>query len=121
MEKIAEIQANEGLLLKAIKEGDVDQLDHLLHDDLLFVNAMGMVITKEIDVANYQSGQLTIEVIEASEQNIHLIDNTAVVTVKIKLKGKYLTHVIDENLQFIRIWIQQSGIWKIIGGSSVKI
>ena len=120
MKKIAEIQHNERLLLEAMKESDIDQLDHLMHDDLLFVDAMGGIINKEIDIANYRSGKLTIEDIEASEQTIRLFDNTAVVTVKIKLKGKYLTHIIDENLQFIRIWIEQSGVWKIIGGSSVR-
>jgi len=121
MKRIAEIQNCEKMLLQAIKENNIDLLDKLLHSDLLFVNPMGQIITKAMDMANYISGQVTIEHIEASEQTIHLIDNTAVVTVKVKLKGKYLEHILDESFQYIRVWIQQEDIWKIIGGSGTKL
>lgn len=121
MERIAEIQNCEKMLLQAIRENDINQLDNLLHADLLFVNPMGQIITKAMDMANYTSGQVTIEYIEASEQNIHVIDNTAVVTVNIKIKGKYLEHILDESFQYLRVWILQKDSWKIIGGSAIKL
>jgi ketosteroid isomerase-like protein len=120
MERIAEIQNCEQMLFQAIKENDINVLDNLLHTDLLFVNPMGQVITKAMDMANYTSGQVTIEQVEASEQTIRLIDNTAVVTAKIKLKGKYLGHTLDESFQYLRVWIQQQDGWKIIAGSAIR-
>jgi S-ribosylhomocysteine lyase LuxS involved in autoinducer biosynthesis len=121
MERIAEIQNCEKMLLQAIKENDIVLLDNLLHRGLPFVNPMGQMITKTMDMANYTSGQVTIEYIESSEQNIHVIDNTAVVAVNIKLKGKYLEHILDESFQYLRVWMQQEDSWKIIGGSGIKI
>jgi hypothetical protein len=120
MERIAGIENCEQMLLQAIKENNINVLDKLLHSDLLFVNPLGQVVTKEMDMANYMSGQVTIEQVEASEQTVHLIDNTAVVTVKVKLKGKYLGHILDESFQYLRVWIQQQDGWKIIGGSAIR-
>jgi len=121
MEMIAEIQNCEQTLLQAIKENDIEMLDHLLHKDLLFVNPMGQIITKAIDMANYRTGQITIDLIAASDQIINLINNIAIVTVQIKLKGKYLEHSLNENFQYLRVWTKQKGTWKIIGGSCVKL
>ena len=118
---IAEIQNCEETLLQAIKENDIEVLDQLLHNDLLFVNPMGQVITKAIDMANYRSGQITIDLIAGSDQIINLINNNAVVTVLIKLKGKYLEHSLDESFQYLRVWTKQEGTWKIIGGSCIKL
>jgi hypothetical protein len=56
MERIAEIQNCEKMLLQAIKENNINLLDKLLHRDLLFVNPMGQIITKTMDMANYTSG-----------------------------------------------------------------
>jgi hypothetical protein len=121
MGEITEIQNCEKILLQAISDNNVDLLDKLLHNDLLFVNPLGQVITKAMDMANYISGQVTIENLEASDQAIHLIDNTAVVAVKVKLKGKYLEHILDESFQYIRVWIEQEDSWKIIAGSAIKL
>jgi len=121
METTAEIQNCEKTLLKAIKENDINTLDQLLHNDLLFVNPMGQVITKAMDIANYRSGQVKIQLIAASDQVINLIDDNAVVTVRIKLKGEYLEHTLDESFQYLRVWTKHELNWKIIAGSCIKL
>lgn len=121
MEKTAEIRNHEELLLQAIKSNNIEVLDQLLHDDLLFLNPAGEVITKSMDLANYGSGQVVIDAIESYEQSVRLVDNTAIVAVKIKLKGKYMEYVLDETFQYLRIWIDHGGRWQIIGGSCAKL
>jgi hypothetical protein len=121
MGTLVEIQNCERMLLQAIKENNISLLDKLLHDDLLFVDPTGKIITKAMDLANYSSGQITIEHIAAFDQTIHLINNTAVVTVKVELKGKYLEHVLDQSFQYIRVWMQFEENWKIIAGSGLNI
>ena len=88
MEKFAEIEKYEDRLLKAIRENNVKELEILLHDDLVFLNPMGQVLTKDMDLENYKSGQIAIETLQPSEQRVSLIGDTAVITVKIRLKGK---------------------------------
>ena len=121
MEKIVQIKNCEALLLSAIKENDVKQLNILLHEDLRFLNPLGQILTKNMDMDNYKSGQIAIETIESSNQHISLINDTAVVDVKIKLKGKYMEHTLDENFQYIRVWAYKDGGWKVIAGSAARI
>lgn len=121
MERIAQIENCEALLLSAIKQNNIEQLDILLHDDLRFLNPLGQILTKSMDIDNYKSGQIKIETIEPSDRHISLINDTAVVDVKIKLKGKYMEHTLDENFQYIRVWAQADGSWKVIAGSAARI
>lgn len=111
----------ENQLLKAIKNTDIDQLDMLLHEKLLFVNPIGQTITKAIDLQNYRSGRITIDKISAEGHNICMVENTAVVSVTINLKGKYLDNYLDESYQYLRVWIKEKNTWKVIAGSCVKM
>ena len=56
-----EILALEKKLYKAVIESDLNALDDLLHDDLLFVIPSGDVITKQIDLKTYRDGSLKIQ------------------------------------------------------------
>jgi len=121
MEKITEIEHHELRLLKAIKENNLDELDDLLHPELVFLNPMGQILTKEMDLDNYRSGQIMIEALEPSAQRIRIIKDTAIVTVKIKLKGRYMEHTLDENFHYIRVWTNENDIWRVIAGSAARI
>ncbi len=49
MEQILQLEQR---LLEAIKTSDVEVLDQLLHDDLLFIAPNSQTITKEMDLAS---------------------------------------------------------------------
>ena len=79
----------ENKLYRAIQDGNVSMLDELLHKDLLFIIPSGEVITKEIDLKTYQDGMLKIDELTPKTENLHIIDDVAVITLTMKLKGKY--------------------------------
>ncbi|SJN45554.1 DUF4440 domain-containing protein [Sphingobacterium faecium] len=56
----ADILSQENKLYGAIKDRDINVLEELLHDDLLFVIPSGAVITKEMDLQSYRDGNLMI-------------------------------------------------------------
>lgn len=87
--KIENIVNAEIELLTAIKTADIPTLDNMLHDDLLFNLPDGQTITKEFDLESYRSGKMNIQVLEASDQLINIIGDTAVVAVTVMLKGSY--------------------------------
>lgn len=69
----------------------MEQLDELIHDGLLFHLPNGQIITKAMDLEAHRSGIMVVDSIFTSEQLINLIDeDTAVVSVKVKLKGSYI-------------------------------
>ncbi|MFD2556338.1 nuclear transport factor 2 family protein [Sphingobacterium tabacisoli] len=111
----------ENRLYSAIKESDLQALDELLHEDLLFIAPSGEVITKEIDLKTYREGQLKITELEPQIENLHIIDDTAVITLTIEMKGNYNGQPFEAKYRYIRFWKHTSQGIRIIGGSGTQI
>jgi len=118
--KIETIVNAEIELLTAIKNADVSTLDKMLHDDLLFNLPDGQTITKQFDLDSYRSGKMKVETLEASDQIINIIDDVAVVSVVVSLKGKYDNNSLQGAFRYIRVWKQFEGV-KVIAGSCVQL
>ena len=119
--RAAQVMASENGLLEAMKTNNVENLDALLHDDLLFNGPSGETATKAIDLQNYRSGNIHLHTVEASDQTIHLIGDNAVVAVTVELKGNYLGQVLDGKFRYIRVWRLADSTWKVIAGSVVPL
>lgn len=117
-QKILEI---ENQLREAMKKSDVEVLEQLLHDDLLFVLPSGEVITKKTDLETHQSGNLVLEEITSSIDSIRQIDENVVVTLSSKLKGKMLEQNFEGNFRYLRVWKMFDGQLKVIAGSCVAV
>ncbi|TPG38854.1 nuclear transport factor 2 family protein [Flavobacterium pectinovorum] len=119
--KTGEIVNAEIELLTAIKNADVSALEKMLHDDLLFNLPDGQTITKEFDLTVYRSGKMKIDALEASDQIINIIDDTAVVAVTVLLKGNYDQSPLNGIFRYIRVWKQFDENLKVIAGSCVEL
>ena len=108
-------------LIKALENGDIEVLDRLLHDNLIFNIPTGQTITKSIDIENYRSGILKISNASASDQVIEIIDDIAIVAVTLHLKAKYLDQNIDGKFRYLRVWKLINNSWKVIAGSGFEI
>lgn len=108
-------------LLTAIKKSDVLALETILHDDLLFNMPDGQTITKDFDLQAYRSGKMKIDFLEASDQIVNIVENTAVVAVTVSLKGTYDTMAINGVFKYIRVWKKSGKNLKVIAGSCVQL
>ncbi len=108
-------------LLIAMKNCDVQKLDTLLHEDLLFTIPNGQTITKAMELETYSSGKMIINKITSSEQEIRLIGDTAIVTITIEMTGLYFNHILDGKYRFMRIWKSFNDTLKVIAGSSIQL
>ncbi|PXY44815.1 nuclear transport factor 2 family protein [Flavobacterium hydrophilum] len=108
-------------LLTAIKKADVLLLEKMLHDDLLFNLPDGNTITKEFDLNSYRSGKMKVDSLEASDQIINIIDDTAVVAVTVSLKGAFDNNPISGAFRYIRVWKQFDESLKVIAGSCIAL
>ena len=121
MNDAAHIIQLEAQLLDAVKRNDVAMLEKLLHDDLLFILPNGQPITKDMDLATYRSGNMSIQSASVDEQKIQFIDDAAVVSVVVELQGRYFEQQIDGRFRYLRVWKQCLGEWKVIAGSSTML
>jgi|GEM_PF-98868 len=115
------ILEQENKLYSAIKEGNVPLLDELLHNDLLFIVPSGEVITKEIDLDTYRAGTLKVEELLSKVENLNIIDDMAVITLTMKMKGKFNSESFEADYRYIRFWKKFDNGIKVVGGSGVAI
>lgn len=111
----------ESKLYSAIRDGNVSLLDELLHGDLLFIIPSGEVITKEIDLKTYQDGMLKIDELTPQVENLNIIDDVAVITLTMKLKGRYNDTAFEASYRYIRFWKKFDEGIRVIGGSGTAI
>ncbi|MCX2454366.1 nuclear transport factor 2 family protein, partial [Pedobacter sp. PLR] len=72
----------ENQLYDAMKSSNVEILDKLLHNDLLFIVPGGETITKEMDLETYRNGNLKIVELIPNIEQLNIIDDLAVITLK---------------------------------------
>lgn len=115
------IEELENQLLDAMLNANVETLNRLIHPDLLFNSAMGQTITKEMHLESYRSGLMIVNSITASDQQINIIEDTAVVAVTIDINAKYGVQDISGKVRFLRVWKKIESRYQIIAGSSVML
>ncbi len=108
-------------LLEAIKAEDTNNLDDLIHNELIFNIPTGQTITKEEDINNYCSGILKVFEILPTDQVIKSIDDIATVAVTVLLKAKYADQNINCKFRYLRVWKRVENSWKVIAGSGFQI
>lgn len=115
------ILEQENKLYKAIKDGNITVLDQLLHDDLLFILPSGETITKENDLDTYRDGALKVDELLPEIENLNIIDDLAVITLTMKLKGKFNDVPFEASFRYIRFWKKFGDGIKVVGGSGRAI
>jgi ketosteroid isomerase-like protein len=117
-----EIQAAEAALQMAMMNSDVPSLDQLLANDLVFINHLGQLMTKQADLAAHRSGAIAISQLDRSDQRINMLGKVAVVTVAATIAGTFAGAPFAETLRFTRVWqAQQHGRWQVIVGQATAV
>ncbi len=113
----AQVTASESDLVEAMKTSNVELLDTLLHDDLLFNGPNGETATKAMDLKNYRSGNINLHTVESSDLMQSSIGDVVVVAVTVEIKGNYLGQDVDGRFRYLRVWKLIASRWKVIAGS----
>ena len=115
------IKAEERLRL-AMLNSDVNELDELLAPELIFTNHLGQVLGKQDDLNAHQSGLLNVEILMPSEQQIQLLGNVALVTVRVHLVGSYAGVASNCDFRFTRVWaLSSNDTWHIVAAHSSAV
>lgn len=110
----------ENRLFEAMKASDVETLDALLHDDLLFMIPNGETVTKKADLDAHRAGAMVIEHAQLQVLESSIIGDLAVSTVYLKAKGKMLGQPLDGEFRYIRVWKSFGGDLKVVAGSCIQ-
>src|SRR3954470_4279295 len=107
---------HEEMLRKAMLSSDLKTLDELIHDNLIFVNHFGQILTKEADIEAHRSGVLNFTDIKILDQKVILLENSAVTVTRAALKGIFGIETIEDEMCYSRVWQMNGDKLTIVSG-----
>ncbi|MFT5755718.1 MAG: ketosteroid isomerase-like protein [Alteromonadaceae bacterium] len=109
------IEAEESLKL-AMVSSDVDALNQLLSEELMFTNHMGQILSKSDDLAAHTKGDFKISNLSLSDQIIKRSGNVVIVSAHTKIIGSYKGETSSGNFRFTRVWEKHDSKWQVLAG-----
>jgi ketosteroid isomerase-like protein len=119
----AAIKHSEEQLRRAMLASDVDTLDQLLDEALLFSSPTGDIIRKDDDLELHRSGRQRLTKLEPRELVVELFgDDIGIVTVLSEVAGTFDGQPFDGTFRYLRTWRREHhASWRVIAGAVTKI
>ena len=105
----------ERALQAAMLASDVDELDRLLHPDLLAVGPDGQMIDKAGDLASHRSGVFKISDLSEDEVRLVLLGDLALTFVVLQIRGTIEDVEFSGRMRYTRTWTRDGGTWRVVG------
>ncbi len=112
-----EITQVETRLWAAQRLSDVNELDQLLHDELVAVVPTGQIMTKEMDLSAHRAKMMVIEDAFTEIDEIRIMDDTALTVVTMTAKGKMMGKPLNGKFKYLRVWKRFDHSLKVVGAS----
>jgi len=106
---------------EALAKRDVTTLDDIWDDDYTFTNPHGDFLTKKQRLENLRSAHTQIESVGSEDQDVRVYGDTAVITGRVTLKGKYSGKEASGLYRSISVWVNQRGRWRLVANQITLI
>lgn len=102
-------------LRAAMLAGDVEALERLLAEDMIFVDQLGVRRSREDDIAAHRSGLLELSSLDfRGDRYIRSHGDVASVVVTADVAGTYGGAAFFGTFAYLRLWEQEGDPWQII-------
>jgi ketosteroid isomerase-like protein len=109
-----QVLSAERALQAAQLAGDVDELDRLLHPDLLAVGPDGSLVDKAADLAAHRSGVLEISELQEEELRVIALGELAVTFVLVRIRARVEDDEVAGRMRYTRTWTRADGAWRVV-------
>ncbi|MEM5012431.1 nuclear transport factor 2 family protein [Niallia taxi] len=110
------IYEHEEKLRNAMVNGDVENLDKLISDELTFVSPFGQIVTKEDDIDSHRSGIVNITEIKFLNQKVIPLEDVAVTITQAKVHAIIAGQHTEDEMYYTRVWQKHKNELKVISG-----
>jgi len=117
----AVIEPYEAALRAAMLANDVDALDTLLDDDLIFTVPTGEVIAKHDDLSAHRAKLLRLDALDIQEMGTKMIGEMIVTTTKAMLAGRFDGAAFNGMFAYTRLWRRSGSDWRVVAGHASQI
>jgi len=108
-----QILAMEHGLEQALAANDMETLGRIYSDEYVYTNASGELLTKSQFLADLQSHKHKILEVKHDDIQLHVYENTVVVTGISTSKFEYKGAVTAGPRRFTNVYVKQEGQWKL--------
>ncbi|RQT15031.1 nuclear transport factor 2 family protein [Burkholderia contaminans] len=115
------IEPSEIALRAAMLANDVEALDALLDDDLVFTVPTGQVISKADDLAAHRARLLRLDRLDVQETHAYAIGEMILTTTKARLAGHFDGTAFDGMFAYTRLWRRSSAGWRVAAGHASQV
>ncbi|MFL5481869.1 MAG: nuclear transport factor 2 family protein [Gemmatimonadaceae bacterium] len=110
------VHAAESTLRRAQLSGDIEALETLLDDSLVFTGPDGLIYGKRDDLDAHRAGVIRIAKLEPSEEHVQDFGEIAVVSVRMEMRGSFQGADFGGPFRYTRIWRRSDSGWRIVAG-----
>ncbi|RQS19964.1 nuclear transport factor 2 family protein [Burkholderia sp. Bp8992] len=115
------IEPFETALRAAMLVNDIDALDALLDDELVFTVPTGQVISKEDDLSAHRSKLLRLEKLDVHEMRACAIEAMILTTTKATLAGHFDGAAFNGTFAYTRLWRRSGAGWRVVAGHASQV
>lgn len=115
------IEPYETALRAAMLGNDVDALDALLDDDLVFTVPTGQVISKEDDLSTHRAKLLRLDRLDFHETRACSVGEMILTTTKAALVGRFDGAAFDGTFAYTRLWRRSGADWRVVAGHASQV
>ncbi|AOK36695.1 nuclear transport factor 2 family protein [Burkholderia cenocepacia] len=115
------IEPYETALRTAMLSNDVEALDALLDDDLVFTAPTGQVISKEDDLTTHRAKLLHLDTLDVLERGACAIDEMILTTTRATLAGHFDGAAFAGTFAYTRVWRRSGAHWRVVAGHASQV
>ena len=112
---MADVLTEERALQAAQRASDVDELDRLLHPDLLAVGPDGRLVGKDEDLESHRTGVFKIDELVEEDLRVHELGDVALTFVVLRIRGWIGDQEVSGRMRYTRTWLRDGGSWRVVG------
>ena len=112
----ASLLACEAALRQAQLTSNVQELDRLVDDALVFTGPNGALYGKQDDLDAHRRGLIRITRLEPSEERVQRFGHIAVVSVRMEMSGTFEGAPFAGPFRYTRVWRAHENGWRIVAG-----
>ena len=109
-----EVLTAERALQSAMLAGDVQELERLLHPDLLAVGPDGRLVDRAADLAAHRSGVFEITALAEEDLQVVVAGDTAVTFVVLRIAGEIEGSDASGRFRYTRTWTRDGTDWRVL-------
>jgi ketosteroid isomerase-like protein len=118
---VAALNEAEQRLQDAVRSGDVEALDLLLDDRVVYTGPDGSSVTKEEDLEAHRSRTLAVHVFDQQDLQVTVVGSTGITHVLAGLQGTAGGQPFAARLRYTRTWVHADGTWRVLAAHASAV